>query len=81
MEYVQQVAINRFVILDLKPNNWLILVNGSWLIQKGDTLKVVEVDSLGIPTGRYIVSDVLRVQISDLFIVPNDLLMVYCVKQ
>lgn len=47
-----EIPINQFVILNVKPNAWNLLLLVSLGIQKGDKIKLIEVDSVGDPTGR-----------------------------
>lgn len=46
---------NQFTLLLLPPYSWKVLVQVVWNLKVGDKIKMIEVDSVELPTGRELI--------------------------
>ena len=63
MNQTVEVPINRFEILNINPSCFDYIAPKENYLDKGDTLTIKEVDSLGVPTGNVIFGEVLFVDV------------------
>jgi hypothetical protein len=52
MVHTIEVKQNRFAILQTKPNAWQLVIDKTLGVVKNDTVNVVEINSVGVRTGR-----------------------------
>lgn len=80
MTFNVEVAENRFVFFDKKPNAWQLLLSKSLGIVKDDKVVIVEVDSGGSPTGNNKIGTVVFLNTSGNIDYDSSLSLLYIVK-
>ncbi len=78
MIYSIEVKSNQFVYLVPPCLAWQALVPISVGLQRGDSVKYIEVDNLGVPTGLSVIGDVVSVSSGWLKINEGSSVMFYC---
>lgn len=72
-------AINYYSFLSSNPKGWELLFDVGTYISKNDTVDVIEVDSVGTPTGNVMSGIVVYVGCNDVFSFVNKSLLVYII--
>lgn len=73
-----EVAINYFEILSKQPYAWQLLVSSDLGVVKGDTLKLIEIDSSKVPTGNTRVGIVRFVELGEILFNNGENVLAYC---
>lgn len=71
--------VNYYSFLSSNPKAWELLFSFGTSISKSDTVDVIEVDSLGTPTGNVMSGIVMYVGCNDVFSFVNKSLLVYII--
>lgn len=80
MIYDVTCAINRFELFVIPPFSWQILVAGNLGVVKNDRIRLVEVDSFNVPTGRSMIGVVNSVGNGDMVVNNNSDVYVFCLN-
>lgn len=78
MIYPINIKQNEFILLKLKPFSWQRIIPLTAGLSKGDTIKLIEVDSLNLPTGHEMVGTVRFLSNGDMIVDNNKSVLVYC---
>jgi len=78
MIYSINAKVNQFVLLASNPYSWQVIVSKSIGLVKNDSIKYVEVNSLGVPTGRTMIGVIEFLGSGDILINEGESLIAYC---
>ena len=78
MIYSINAKVNQFVLLASNPFSWQVIVSKSIGLVKNDSIKYVEVNSLGVPTGRTMIGVIEFLGSGDILINEGESLIAYC---
>ena len=67
MEFDYLAKVNYYSFLLGHPRAWQLVMSSVLTIKRGDSIKVIEVDSAGNPTGNVMYGDVLYVHCNNVF--------------
>ena len=78
MIYPINIKINEFELLTIKPFSWQRIIPLTAGLNKGDKIKLIEVDNSMNPTGREMIGVVKFLSNGDIVINNNSDVLVYC---
>lgn len=78
MIYSINAKVNQFVLLASNPYSWQVIVSESVGLVKNDRIEYVEVNSLGVPTGRTMIGIIEFLGSGDISINEGKSLIAYC---
>ena len=78
MIYPINIKQNQFTLLNKKPYSWQRIVPLTAGLSKGDKIKLIEVDSMDVPTGNELIGVVKFLSNGDLIVSNNKDVLVFC---
>jgi len=78
MIYSINAKVNQFVLLASNPFSWQVIVSKSIGLVKNDSIKYIEVNNLGVPTGRTMIGVIEFLGSGDILINEGESLIAYC---
>ena len=69
---------NQFTLLLKPPYSWKVLIEKSWMLNKNDAIKMIEVDSMELPTGRTLIGVITYIGSGDEILNDNSSTWAYC---
>jgi hypothetical protein len=78
MIYPVNIKSDQFILLKKKPYSWQIILPLTAELSKGDKIKLIEVNSINVPTGNELIGVVKFLSNGDLIVSNNKDVLVFC---